>query len=302
MAVVTVNGTTVDIGTDRLNLIQAAARGGVVIPSYCWHPALSVVASCRMCLVEVGDKKPDGSVAMQPKVVPGCQTPAKDGTIIITNSPKAKHAQEQTLESLLLNHPLDCPVCDKAGECRLQDYSYGFGRSTSRMVDEKNLPPNKDYIGEHITLFTDRCIMCSRCVRFTREFSGTAELQVVSRGHHSEIDIFPGEPLNNKLSGNVVDLCPVGASAAKISFISSASGFSRNRNRYAPTAVPAAALPSIPTRTLSIACARATIRRHKAISCAMRDGSTIPTSIHGSVCAARFIAMPARSPPRHGKS
>ncbi|HWY85722.1 MAG TPA: molybdopterin-dependent oxidoreductase [Gemmataceae bacterium] len=215
MAVVIVNDKPVDIGTERLNLIQAAQRGGVTIPSYCWHPALSVVASCRMCLVEVGDKKPDGTVAMQPKVVPGCQTPAKDGTVIITNSPKAKHAQQQTLESLLLNHPLDCPVCDKAGECLLQDYSFGFGRSTSRMIDDKNHPPNKDYIGAHITLFADRCIMCSRCVRFTREISGTAELQVISRGHHSEIDIFPGEPLDNKLSGNVVDLCPVGALCSK---------------------------------------------------------------------------------------
>ena len=215
MAVVLVNDKPVDIGTEKLNLIQAAQRGGVFIPHYCWHPALSVVASCRMCLVEVGDKKPDGSVAMQPKVVPGCQTPAKDGTVIITNSAKAKHAQQQTLESLLLNHPLDCPVCDKAGECMLQDFSYRYGRSTSRMIDEKNLPPNKDYIGEHITLFTDRCIMCSRCVRFTREVSGTAELQVVSRGHHCEIDIFPGEPLDNKLSGNVVDLCPVGALCSK---------------------------------------------------------------------------------------
>ncbi len=215
MAVVIVNNKPVDIGTERMNLVQAAQRGGITIPTYCWHPALTVVASCRMCLVEVGEKKPDGSVAMQPKVVPACQTPAKDGTVVITDSARAKHAQEQTLESLLLNHPLDCPVCDKAGECRLQDFSYGFGRSTSRMVDAKNTPSNKDYIGNHITLFTDRCVMCSRCVRFTREISGQAELQVISRGHHSEIDIFPGEPLNNKLSGNVVDLCPVGALCSK---------------------------------------------------------------------------------------
>src|SRR5205085_50173 len=124
-------------------------------------------------------------------------------------------AQEQTLESLLLNHPLDCPVCDKAGECMLQDFSYNFGRSASRMIDDKNRPPNKHLIGEHISLFTDRCIMCSRCVRFTREISGTAELQVISRGHHSEIDVFPGEPCNNKLAGNVVDLCPVGALGSK---------------------------------------------------------------------------------------
>src|SRR6516164_3432297 len=214
MATVYVNTQPVDIGNERLNLIQAAQKAGVFIPHYCWHPALSVVASCRMCLVEVGDMK-DGKPIMQPKVVPACQTPAKDGTVIVTNSEKARHAQQQTLESLLLNHPLDCPVCDKAGECLLQDFSYHFGRSESRMVDEKNQPPNKTYIGDNITLFTDRCIMCSRCVRFTREISGTAELQIINRGHHSEIDIFPGNPCNNKLAGNVVDLCPVGALGSK---------------------------------------------------------------------------------------
>jgi NADH-quinone oxidoreductase subunit G len=211
MATVYVNDKPVDIGNEKLNLVQAAAKADVFVPHYCWHPALSVVASCRMCLVEVGEKKPDGTVAMQPRVVPACQTPAKDGTVIVTNSPKAKWAQEQTLESLLLNHPLDCPVCDKAGECMLQDFSFRFGKAESRMVDEKNHPPNKDYIGEQITLFADRCIMCSRCVRFTREVAGTAELQIINRGHHAEIDIFPGEPVNNKLAGNVVDLCPVGA-------------------------------------------------------------------------------------------
>jgi NADH-quinone oxidoreductase subunit G len=215
MAVVIVNGNSVDIGNDRLNLIQAAERGGVFVPHYCWHPALTVVASCRMCLVEVGDKKPDGTVAMQPKVVPACQTPAKDGSVIVTNSPKAKAAQQQTLEGILLNHPLDCPVCDKAGECLLQDFSYRFGNSTSRMIDEKNQPPNKPHIGEHITLFADRCIMCSRCVRFSREVSGKGELEIINRGNHSEIDIFPGEPVNNKLAGNVVDLCPVGALCSK---------------------------------------------------------------------------------------
>jgi NADH-quinone oxidoreductase subunit G len=215
MAVVYVNNRPVDIGSDKLNLVQAALRGDVLIPHYCWHPALTVVASCRMCLVEVGERKPDGTVTMQPKVVPACQTPARDGTIVITNSDKARHAQEQTLESLLLNHPLDCPVCDKAGECLLQDYSFEFGRAQSRMIDDKNQPPNKPHIGDQITLFTDRCILCSRCVRFTREISGTAELQVIDRGHHSEIDIFPGEPCNNKLAGNVVDICPVGALCSK---------------------------------------------------------------------------------------
>jgi NADH-quinone oxidoreductase subunit G len=215
MATVYVNNQPVDIGNERLNLIQAAHKAGVFIPSYCWHPGLTVVASCRMCLVEVGEKKADGSIAMQPRVVPGCQTPAKDGTVIVTKSEKTKAAQAQTLESLLLNHPLDCPVCDKAGECLLQDYTYRFGRSTSRMIDAKHTPPNKPDLGPHIALFTDRCIMCSRCVRFTREISGTAELGVFSRGDHSEIDVFPGAPIDNKLAGNVVDLCPVGALCSK---------------------------------------------------------------------------------------
>ncbi len=215
MAVVYVNGKPVDIGAEKLNLIQAAKIGGVFVPHYCWHETLTVVASCRMCLVEVGDKKPDGTVAMQPKVVPGCQTPAKDGTVIVTNSQKARDAQMQTLEGILLNHPLDCPVCDKAGECLLQDFSYGYGKSQSRMIDDKNTPPNKPHIGPNVTLFTDRCIMCSRCVRFTREISGEAELQVVNRGDHSEIDVFPGDALDNKLASNVVDLCPVGALCSK---------------------------------------------------------------------------------------
>ncbi len=238
MATVYVNDKLIDIGTDRLNCIQAAKKAGVLIPSYCWHEALTVVASCRMCLVEVGERRPDGSVVMQNKVVPGCQTPVKEGTVIVTGEygkwphdepvPQrlnyaanyqpglaSKKAQADTLEGLLLNHPLDCPVCDKAGECLLQDFSYDYGYSETRQIDQKNTPPNKPYIGPNVTLFTDRCILCSRCVRFTREISGTAELHVVNRGDHSEIDIFPGEALDNKLATNVVDLCPVGALCSK---------------------------------------------------------------------------------------
>jgi NADH-quinone oxidoreductase subunit G len=214
MAVVHVNGKPVDIGNEKLNLIQAAEKAGVFIPRYCWHPALTVVASCRMCLVEAGEMK-DGKPVMQPRVVPACQTPARDGTVIVTNSDKAKAAQAQTLEGLLLNHPLDCPVCDKAGECMLQDFSYHFGHAQSRMIDQKHTPPNKPHIGPNVTLFTDRCIMCTRCVRFTREISGEAELLVVNRGDHEEIDTFPGIPLDNKLASNVVDLCPVGALCSK---------------------------------------------------------------------------------------
>lgn len=216
MPTVIVNNKPVEIGAnERLNCIQVAQRAGDDIPHYCWHHDLSVVASCRMCLVEVGDKKPDGTIAMQPKLSPGCQTPVKDGMVIVSNSEKVIAAQKATLEYLLLNHPLDCPVCDQAGECGLQDYSYKYGRGYSRLQEPKNIKPDKDYIGEQITLFTDRCIMCTRCVRFTREISGTAEMQVISRGTHEEIDIFPGEPCNNKLAGNVVDLCPVGALCSK---------------------------------------------------------------------------------------
>jgi NADH-quinone oxidoreductase subunit G len=234
MPTVYVNDKPVEIGNARINCVQAAELAGGFVPHYCWHPELTVVASCRMCLVEVGDLK-DGKVTMQPKVVPGCQTPVKDGSVIVTGdydkrdksipalpydpnykpADRAKKSQADTLEGLLINHPLDCPVCDKAGECKLQDYSYQYGRSESRMVDQKNTPPNKPGISSKITLFTDRCIMCTRCVRFTREISGTAELTVTGRGHHEEIDVFPGRPLENKLAGNVVDLCPVGALGSK---------------------------------------------------------------------------------------
>lgn len=234
MATVYINDVPVDIGNDRLNCVQAAERANAHIPHYCYHPALTVVASCRMCLIEMGELK-DGVVTMIPKVFPGCQTPVKDGTVIVTGDyakrapsvkplnyaagyvpgDRAKKSQADTLEGLLLNHPLDCPVCDKAGECKLQDYSFQYGRSESRLVDEKNTPPNKPELSSKITLFTDRCIMCSRCVRFTREIAGTAELQIINRGHHAEIDVFPGEPLENNLAGNVVDLCPVGALGSK---------------------------------------------------------------------------------------
>jgi NADH-quinone oxidoreductase subunit G len=216
MGTVLVNGKPVEIADgERLNAIQAAERGGVDIPRYCWHPALTVVASCRMCLVEMGERKPDGSIAMGPKLVPACQTPAKDGLVIVSDSQKVKDSQAQVLEYLLLNHPLDCPTCDQAGECFLQDYSYRFGHAHSRVQEPKIRRKDKDYIGDQITLFTDRCVMCSRCVRFTREISGTGEMQIVNRGSHAEIDIFPGQPCNNKLAGNVVDICPVGALCSK---------------------------------------------------------------------------------------
>ena len=214
MPKVIVNDIEVD-ADPKDNCILAARKAGVEIPHYCWHEALSVVASCRMCLVEVGEKKPDGTIAMGPKLVPGCQTPIKEGTVIKTNTPKVKTSQQMTLELLLLNHPLDCSICDQAGECYLQDYTYKYGKAHSRLDEPKLQRDDKYHIGEQIALFTDRCVMCTRCVRFTREVAGPAELQVVARGSHEEIDVFPETPCNNKLAGNVVDLCPVGALCSK---------------------------------------------------------------------------------------
>jgi NADH-quinone oxidoreductase subunit G len=196
---------------EKLNAIQMAKRVGIEIPYYCWHPALSVVANCRMCEVEVGSKDPKtGEIKMLPKLVPGCQTPAKDGTVLVTDSPKVKEHQRMVMEYLLLNHPLDCPVCDQAGECGLQDYSYNFGQAIHRFVEERLVNPRKD-VSDNIQLNQDRCIMCTRCVRFTREITQTGELQVMRRGNHAEIDVFPGHPVDNPLASNVVDLCPVGA-------------------------------------------------------------------------------------------
>jgi NADH-quinone oxidoreductase subunit G len=214
--VVKVKVNDIEVDADpKDNCILAARKAGVEIPHYCWHESLSVVASCRMCLVEVGETKPDGTVAMGPKLVPGCQTPIKEGTVIRTDSSKVKTTQQMTLELLLLNHPLDCSICDQAGECYLQDYTYKYGKAQSRLDEPKIQRMDKYHIGEQIALFTDRCVMCTRCVRFTREISGTAELQVVARGSHEEIDVFPDQPCNNKLAGNVVDLCPVGALCSK---------------------------------------------------------------------------------------
>ncbi|MCP4189397.1 MAG: 2Fe-2S iron-sulfur cluster binding domain-containing protein [Planctomycetaceae bacterium] len=212
MAKVYINGEELEIGSDeRLNGIQAAERVGVEVPHYCWHPGLSVVASCRMCLVETGRRDTEsGEISMMPKLVPACQTPATDGTVFVTNSDKVTAAREMVEEDLLIRHPIDCPICDKAGECHLQDYHFQHGRP-ERRADLKPFTSRRRPMGDTVTLFVDRCVMCSRCVRFTREISGTKELMIVDRGAHEEIDVFPGFPLDNKLSGNVVDLCPVGA-------------------------------------------------------------------------------------------
>ena len=192
-------------------ILQAALDQGVEVPHYCYHPGLSVVANCRICLGEVWAPNPrTGMLEAFPKLVPTCQQAASEGMVVYTDSPKAVANQKSVMEFLLINHPVDCPVCDQAGECHLQDYSYQYGRGQSRFTEAKNKQPKKD-VGPNILLYSDRCIMCTRCVRFTREVTGTNELMVDGRGATEQIDIFPGMALNNELAGNVVDLCPVGA-------------------------------------------------------------------------------------------
>lgn len=197
----------------KKSILQVALDNQIEIPHYCYHPGMSVVASCRICLAEVGAPNPrnDNKVELIPKLVPTCQTPAAEGMEVhLKNSPKTIANQKSVMEMLLINHPLDCPVCDQAGECSLQDYSYNYGRSQSRFEETKIKQPKKD-LGPNVLLYSDRCIMCSRCVRFTREVSGTSEIGIFGRGSSEQIDVFPGKPLDNELSANVIDICPVGA-------------------------------------------------------------------------------------------
>jgi NADH-quinone oxidoreductase subunit G len=144
------------------------------------------------------------------KLQPTCQMPASEGMVVYTNSPKAIANQKSVMEYLLINHPLDCPVCDQAGECTLQDFAYRYGRSSSRFEETKVKQPKKD-LGPNVYIYSDRCIMCTRCVRFAREWPETSELLIDGRGNKSQIDVFPGEALANEMASNVIDLCPVGA-------------------------------------------------------------------------------------------
>lgn len=200
MVTLTINDTEVKVEPGT-TIINAAVQAGIFIPYYCWHPALSIVGSCRLCLVEI-----EGA----PKEIIACGTPVSEGMVVKTKSDKVKHAQEIVLEFLLLNHPLDCPVCDKAGECHLQDYSFEYGKSHSRFEEPKRVPPFKD-LGQHVKLATTRCILCTRCTRFMDEIGGDAQLTVINRGYNSEIATARGKQLDHPLAGNVVDICPVGA-------------------------------------------------------------------------------------------
>ncbi len=211
MPTITINGKPLDFKPGQM-ILDVANAHGVAIPQYCYHPGLSIVASCRICLAEVWAPNPRNNNKLESmgKLLPTCQTACAEGMVVYTDSPRAIQNQKAVMEYLLINHPLDCPVCDQAGECFLQDYSYEYGRGVSRFEETKIKQPKKD-LGPHVYLYSDRCIMCTRCVRFTREVTGTAELMVEGRGNAEQIDVFPGVPLDNELSANVIDLCPVGA-------------------------------------------------------------------------------------------
>lgn len=222
---VSVNIDGVDILVPKgTNIIEAAAMINAEIPYYCYHPKLSVVGNCRMCLVEMGmvvkDRatgevvlEEDGSpkVGWIPKPAIACGTQASAGMYIKTKSELAKSCQQGVMEFLLTNHPLDCPICDKAGECRLQEFATDYGRGYSRFIEEKNVKPKRTVIGPRVVLDDERCILCSRCVRFCQEVVKDDVLGFVDRGSYSTLTTYPGKQLDNNYSLNTVDICPVGA-------------------------------------------------------------------------------------------
>jgi NADH-quinone oxidoreductase subunit G len=187
-------------------IIQAADKAGTYIPHFCYHKKLSVAANCRMCLVDV---------EKMPKPMPACATPVSQGMIVRTKSDKAIKAQQSVMEFLLINHPLDCPICDQGGECQLQDLAVGYGGTGSRYEEEKRTVAVKD-VGPLISMQEmTRCIHCTRCVRFGQEVSGIMELGMVHRGEHAEITTVVGDTVDSELSGNMIDICPVGALTSK---------------------------------------------------------------------------------------
>jgi NADH-quinone oxidoreductase subunit G len=205
---VTINDRTIEVEAGT-NVIEAGVKVGVQIPHYCYHPRLSVVGQCRMCLVEVAvnGKK-------MPKLQTACSTAATDNMEVRTDTPEVREAQKGMMEFFLINHPLDCPICDQAGECGLQDYSFKHGVAYSRyQFEDKRTYPGRERIplGPNVILNMNRCIQCTRCVRFTHEVSKTGELGFFNRGARTEIGTFPGKQLDNPLSTCVVDVCPVGA-------------------------------------------------------------------------------------------
>jgi NADH-quinone oxidoreductase subunit G len=213
MPTVTINGVECEFTKGEM-VIEVANRNDILIPQYCYHAGLSRPAQCRICLATFEAPNPRNDNKLEPmmggKLLPTCATEASEGMVVTIESETAIANQKAVMEFLLINHPLDCPVCDQAGECTLQDFSYQYGRGHSRFTDTKVVSPKKN-MGEHIYMYSDRCIMCTRCVRFTEEVSATNELMIDGRGDKSTIDIFPGVGLNNPLASNVIDLCPVGS-------------------------------------------------------------------------------------------
>ncbi|GAB1488071.1 2Fe-2S iron-sulfur cluster-binding protein [Opitutaceae bacterium] len=223
---VTVNIDGKEIAVPKgTNVIEAARLVGVDVPHYCYHPKLTVVGNCRMCLVEMGmpavdpaTKQPvmDPATGKQkinwiPRPQIGCGTNASPGLHIRTNSPMVKDCREGVMEFLLINHPLDCPICDQAGECKLQEQATGYGRGYSRFIEQKNVKPKRTQLGPRVTLDDERCILCSRCIRFSKEIAKDDVLGFIDRGSYSTLTCYPGKQLENNYSLNTVDICPVGA-------------------------------------------------------------------------------------------
>jgi len=201
MPKLTVDGKEVEVPAGT-NLIEAARRLGIEIPHYCYHPGLPIAGACRLCMVDI-EKTPRPTIA--------CNTQAADGMAVLTQTPRVLDLRRSVMEWHLINHPLDCPVCDQAGECWLQIYYMQHGLYEPRMIDDKVHKPKAVPIGPHVMLDAERCILCSRCVRFCDTVTKTGELGIFNRGDHSELGLFPGTTLDNPYSGNVVDICPVGA-------------------------------------------------------------------------------------------
>jgi len=205
MAELNIDGKTVTVA-DGSVVMHAADAAGIYVPHFCYHKKLSIAANCRMCLVDI---------EKMPKPMPACATPVTNGMVVRTKSEKATKAQQSVMEFLLINHPLDCPICDQGGECQLQDLAVGYGASSSRYAEEKRVVFHKD-VGPLVSMEEmSRCIHCTRCVRFGQEVAGVMELGMIHRGEHSEITTVDGRTIDSELSGNMIDICPVGALTSK---------------------------------------------------------------------------------------
>jgi len=214
MTKVIIDNVEIEVAPE-LTLLQACEQAGAEIPRFCFHERLSIAGNCRMCLIEVkgGPPKPVASCAMNVRDLrPG---PNGEPPVMFTKSPMVKKAREGVMEFLLINHPLDCPICDQAGECRLQEFSVEFGKGESRFIEEKVKKPKHVDIGERIVLDDERCIMCSRCIRFMQEVAHDDVLGFLNRGSHTTLSVYPGKRLDSNYSLNTVDICPVGALTSK---------------------------------------------------------------------------------------